>query len=523
MTIAWVVFALLSGALTACAFPPVDQSWLGAVGLVPLTASIWRGRGPAWAQGFLAGLVFFLICGAPLSSASAWSGWAAHAPDSYAERMGSAAWILRALWVGFALWCSVFWAVWAVLARQLARRSAWAAVFGSAAVWVVLTEWARSQATFGCTWAFLGNALADAPSLRQAAAIGGVWWLSLAMALLNMAAAALVSVPRPAFRPAGVAAVASAIAIWLSGGGNPAPGPAAGRAIEAAVVHYHKPGPYTLADYLPTRLERGYLSLVRMAMQSPPALLVLPESSVFAVVRLDGPRLPDTPEEHDVDVRLWDQEAAGWLAGQPTMLIAGMETSAGGHRYNSLVAWHQGGRAGVYHKRRLVPFAEYQPRAWQALGLRGQSQYTAGRGSQLIDAGGGAVLGSFLCQEVVYPALLRESVRAGATVLVTGAQDGVFIDPVVAVIEADLAQLRAVETGRYIVRAVKDGVSAIISPTGQELARSEPGTGGVVRAAVQPLAGTTLYVQWGDWVVWLCAFGTAAALASSVRPAARRA
>ena len=497
----WPVSALASGALLACAFPPIRLPWLAAVGLVPLLGLLFRDESPAAAPGFLAGLAFFLMCGHPLTSASVWGGWAEADADRVIDLLSREGWVLHGLWLFFALWCALWWAAWAVVARAGWRRGAGSGLATCAAGWIVLAEWGRAATTFGCTWAFLGNALATNLFFRQAASLGGVWLLSLALILVNLGVAALLYC-RGAKRRVGVAAVGAAAFIWVTGLASMPAEDESRPTVPVAVLHYEKPGPYSMADYLPLRLERGYASMLHVAIEGRARLVVLPESSVFGLVMLDGAPADDLPVEHQVSVQAWDEAVHGLLAGTPTMLVVGMETAVSGRHHNSLVAWTGDGRLGVYHKRRLVPFAEYQPAAWRRLGLRGRSQYQAGDGSQLLRAGD-LVLGGLLCQEVVYPALSRASVRDGATLLVSGAQDGVFIDPVVAEIESGLARLRAVETGRYLVRAVKEGISAVIDPAGRELVRSGPGTGEVLRAEVRPLRRLTPYVRFGDWVVWM--------------------
>ena len=200
------------------------------------------------------------------------------------------------------------------------------------------------------------------------------------------------------------------------------------------------------------------------------------------------------------------------LAGHPSELVIGSDTVERGEDHNTLVAWNTEGPIGWYHKRRLVPFSEYRPWGWGAWAIRGRSQYAPGRNSQLIHAPG-MVLGGFICQEVLIPWVTRESARDGATVLVTGGNDGVFGDPAVAQIHADVAQLRAVETGRYVVRAMKTGISAIIDPHGRELVRTNSSEPALLVHPISPMTGQTPYVRFGDWVVWLAVVLLGACLA----------
>jgi apolipoprotein N-acyltransferase len=65
-----------------------------------------------------------------------------------------------------------------------------------------------------------------------------------------------------------------------------------------------------------------------------------------------------------------------------------------------------------------------------------------------------------------------------------------------------MARIRAVESGRYIVRAMKTGISAIIDPTGRELRRSVGSEGVLLEENVAAMDHRTLYVRAGDWVIW---------------------
>ena len=190
-------------------------------------------------------------------------------------------------------------------------------------------------------------------------------------------------------------------------------------------------------------------------------------------------------------------------------LILGTDTVEKGQVYNSMVAFTSRGISGWYHKRRLVPFAERTPRLWPG-SPRGGLQYSSGNDPRPISVSG-LDLGVLICQEVLFPSLVRESVRAGATVLVSGGNDGVFANRAVAEVNARAAQLRAVESGRYLVRAMKTGITAVVDPTGTEVARSQSDGPTVILAKVEPLEDSTPYTCFGDWVVLVVAAGAMAA------------
>jgi apolipoprotein N-acyltransferase len=75
---------------------------------------------------------------------------------------------------------------------------------------------------------------------------------------------------------------------------------------------------------------------------------------------------------------------------------------------------------------------------------------------------------------------------------------------------ARLAQWRAIETRRNLVRVTNTGLTTIISPRGEMLETLPIFSPGVLKREVELMEGETLYVRFGDWFAWLA---TLAALA----------
>jgi apolipoprotein N-acyltransferase len=67
--------------------------------------------------------------------------------------------------------------------------------------------------------------------------------------------------------------------------------------------------------------------------------------------------------------------------------------------------------------------------------------------------------------------------------------------------------MRALETGRYLLRATNTGISAIIDPQGHVRARSPQFETAVVRGSIRPYAGATPYVRFRDYPVILMVVG----------------
>jgi apolipoprotein N-acyltransferase len=178
---------------------------------------------------------------------------------------------------------------------------------------------------------------------------------------------------------------------------------------------------------------------------------------------------------------------------------------------------------GRYRKRTLLPFGEYIP---------GQSYYPPIREwatlTELIVPGTepGPLLttqkqplGVLICYEDVFPVNARETVAAGAQVLIALIQGDSFKNQLTLRQHQRLAVMRAIENRRYFARCSSTGVTCLISPTGETIAElpmqaEQTLTGEVVLSSYR-----TLYNRVGDFFPWGCTCATLAGLfASFIRP-----
>ncbi len=504
-----IYLALLSGILLGYAFPPLDFKWLVWVGLVPLAIAVRQARSTrkAFFLGFLTGTLCFCIILYPLVSAHLWVGWVRESHAAALARYTRQWWLLHVLWVAWSLLGGgVFWGAWAAGLKRWAQ-GPWSWCLLGTAGWVLIPEWVRMRVIFDCEWAFLGYACADWTAVRQLAAVGGVPLLSGLVVLVNLGiASACVANRRQRgwWRPLGVALASLGLAaIWgtwvarATGAAKPS--------IPVAIVQYSGALPKNGSAYNEIGFRQGYAPLIHDAMSHGAQVVVLPESVMRGVVTLDGTPSNNRPPYRTYPLDSWTAMVLSWLRGTHTTLIAGINAVVEGRDHNTLFAWTAAGPVGAYHKRRLVPFAEYRPWGWGTWTLRGSSLLVPGQGTQLFYLPG-ITVGGIICQEIVYSSLARASVRDGATLLVSSGSDGVFADQSVARVHADIAQLRAVETGRYLVRAMDTGISAVIDPTGRELVRSRLKENTVLYEVVAPRTSLTPYVRFGNWMVGLSAF-----------------
>ncbi len=185
-------------------------------------------------------------------------------------------------------------------------------------------------------------------------------------------------------------------------------------------------------------------------------------------------------------------------------------------RRNSLFLFRPDGSVSgqLYHKRHLVPFGEYVPMEWlvdtlfPALGnlemLNDGSRVTAGDDPALFEEDWGT-LGGLICFDSIYPALARDSVAAGAELLLVGTNDSWFFDSRAVYQHNGQAVLRAIENGRYVLRSANTGISSIITAKGEIVDEIPVLTRGQLTAEVSLIEGNTLYTQIGDLFVLLAA------------------
>jgi apolipoprotein N-acyltransferase len=193
--------------------------------------------------------------------------------------------------------------------------------------------------------------------------------------------------------------------------------------------------------------------------------------------------------------------------GQQLLSPAPVEVLSGGFRENgaalrsALLRFAPGDVDPVQaiDKHRLVPLGEWIPgSAWLSwAGLSAVGGVSAGEASRLLDRPGGPI-GVAICYEIADGAALAASARDGAGWLLASAN----LDPYPAQLQrqfAALAQLRAIETGRWLVSAANTGPSLVVDSRGQVRQRLERQAPGTLLVEIQPLAVVTGYSRVGEW------------------------
>ena len=178
-----------------------------------------------------------------------------------------------------------------------------------------------------------------------------------------------------------------------------------------------------------------------------------------------------------------------------------------------------------YFKQRLVPFGEYVPLAPVLRMIKPISRavpggFTPGAGTVLLSLGDWK-LGGAVCYEVVYPWIARAEVRAGADVLFTLTNDAWYGRAGAQRQHWQAAVVRAVETGRPLVRAAVTGISGVVDADGRVLVSLPAGKKGAFSAPVFRPVSAPPAVAAGDAVLWVCAAGLLAGILRARFPSPR--
>jgi apolipoprotein N-acyltransferase len=249
--------------------------------------------------------------------------------------------------------------------------------------------------------------------------------------------------------------------------------------------------------YLASNL-RSYLDLTAAIEQAD--LVLWPESAVEAW-------LPDEMPALSSEILPALPRGAFFIFGARSFV--GVPGTPDLKAYNSAFLTDSKGRVlGRYHKQVLLAFGEYLPFGALLSRVPGVPPlgegFSAGVGPITLDLPPGVRIGPLICYEDLMPNLARRLVaEKEANLLVNLTNDAWFGDGAAPWQHARLAQWRAIETRRTLIRVTNTGLTSLIDASGR-LTRTAPlFSPQLLRAPAAILAGQTFYVRYGDWFPWL--------------------
>lgn len=470
------LLALLGGLILPFAFSPYDWPWLAPVSLVFMFAA-WLNATPvqALARGYLFGMAQF---GVGIS-------WVYKSMHDYG---GANAWEATGLTVLFVLILSCYPALAGYVSQKLFAKANkhLKFLFVYPAFWVIF-EWMRGWFIADFPWLQVGSSqVATALGLGLAPLLG-VHGAGLAVALLAGLALCVLDrndwQRRSAMMGIGMIIVISA---WLGRihWAEPAGPPFKAALLQGNVPQHQK----WLPEFQQATLEL-YTGMTRDHWDA--RLVVWPETAVPAYYH----QVKDT----------WLLELRKESASHNTDLIIGVPwyDMPGQRYYNAMVSVAE--KPGHYFKRHLVPFGEYLPYrnvfGWvlDILEIPLADFARGEKGQEPIQVAGYPIAAS-ICYEDVFGDESRDALPQAAF-LVNVTNDAWFGDSMAPHQHVQMARMRALEAGRYLLRATNTGITAAIAPDGGIIVQAPMFQKASITAEITPMKGATPYSLFGDWLV----------------------
>ncbi len=484
------VLAALFGASTTLAFAPFDY-WPLAI-LSPLALMLLldkqRTKSAAW-TGFFWGLGQF----------ATGISWVHISIDTFGGMPKIASVFLMCLLVSYlALYPALFAGL---LNRFFPRRSRHRFFLAAPALWL-LTDWLRGWVMTGFPWLWLGYSQLESP-LANFAPLGGVELVTLTV--IGSAFALSYSVLSKRWLTLLIPAVIFATGFglkavnWVTPNDNVTKFALIQGNIDQALK-------WVPSQRWPTILK--YTDLSRENWDAD--VIVWPEAAIPAFEF----ELPSFLQTLDEAARL-----------NNTALLTGIvNRDDDGRYYNSILTLGKTQNQGYqydlsqrYHKHHLLPFGEFVPFASLLRPLAPffnlpMSSFSSGDYIQPNIVANGRRLAPALCYEIIFSDQVRDNVTDETDFILTLSNDAWFGHSIGPLQHMQIAQMRALELGKPVIRATNNGLTAVTDYKGHITAKLPQFTTGVLRAEVHSTTGQTPYHGIGSWPLYLfCALAIAMA------------
>ncbi|MFC3022603.1 apolipoprotein N-acyltransferase [Vibrio zhugei] len=478
----WPFVAALIGACTTLAFAPFHM-WLFAL-ISPCLLLILLDNKTAKQAGWLG---FFWGLGQFGTGIS----WVHVSIDTFGGVPKIASFALTALLAAYlAIYPALF--AWG-LNRFFARRHHTRLFLAAPALWLIC-DWLRGWVFTGFPWLWLGYSQTDSP-LAYFAPVGGVELLTL---LLLVCAAALSSAwLRKAWSYTLIPVVIFAAGFGLKSAHWVTPDHDRSAKIALVQGNIDQAVKWQPDHRWPT-IDK-YVDLSRQNWDAD--VIIWPEAAIPAIERDVKPFLRNLDHVTNIKgssiitgVINYDDQKRFYNS----ILTLG-KTPSDGYRYDIDAR---------YHKHHLLPFGEFVPfesilRPLAPLFNLPMSSFTAGAYVQPNIIANGFSFAPALCYEIIFGNQVRANVDDTTDFLLTLSNDAWFGHSIGPLQHMQIAQMRALELGKPLIRSTNNGVTAITNYLGQithELPQFETG---VLTATIHPTEGETPYYIWGSWPLYL--------------------
>lgn len=455
-----------AGALSVLAFAPASQFWLMPIclwvwlwGVQQASSRRWVAlNGLAWGIGYFCANVSWVYI-------------------SLHTHGGMPIWMAAASTFAFALFLACFPMLAALLSRQLPCHSNLRYSILAPTLFVVL-EWVRGWIFTGFPWVSIGGSQLE--TLSGLYPIIGSYGAGYAMFL----AIGAFSYQRRLGLGLAFALISSSALLNQINWTTPQGAPTTVSLLQGNIAQSIK---WNEATYI-----ESLSSYMTLAQQARGQLIVFPETAIPSF-------LDAIPDWYLADLRQVMQDKAA-------NVILGVATSSadGRQHFNAAVDLANPSRT-PYAKQHLVPFGEYIPLP-QVFGpiyeFLNMPLIGLARGAAVqapFNMAGGKIAAN-ICYEDAFGNEIRQN-AVNATLLVNLTNMAWFDGSWAAEQHAEMARARALENGRYLIRATNTGKTAIINHKGQLIAALPPQQRGVLEGQITHRTGITPYQIWGDLLI----------------------
>lgn len=387
---------------------------------------------------------------------------------------------------------SLFPALFAVVVRRIVAQFGTLAVMTAPLVWVA-TEMGRTYVFTGFPWVLMGYSQTSVLPIAQFASLFGVYGISALVASVS-AGLAVFGLEGSAFRRIVPAAatlfLVGGVAVWGSARVNRSALTQTGDPVRVGLIQGNVNQDEKWDPAKANAIFSDYLRMTEHAITQAAEVVVWPEASTPFSFENDRPAaelVRDIARRSGVPILLGSNQ-----------VVRGPQITL----YNAAYLIDpEGATAGVYRKMHLVPFGEYVPLAkllfFAAPLVEAVGTFSAGEEAVLLPLKGHLV-STAICYEIVYPNLVRGFVAGGSELVTTITNDAWFGRTSAPYQHFAQASMRAIENGRYLVRAANTGISGVVDPYGRIVSESRIFEPAVIVSEVRFLASHTLYARIGD-------------------------
>lgn len=476
------------GIILCFSFAPF-YAWFLAIFIPAIIFKLWQKLSLKMAvlNGFVFGLGFY----------AAGTSWIYQSIAHFSQASVLASIALTSL---FVIYFSCFFALLAfILKRFFDLRSNWQILLIFPALWVLM-EWMIGHLLTGFPWLLIGYTQISSP-LHVFAPYVGVYGLSYIT--IFMSAILVVLTQQGQTKSYWGTWALLAIIVGLSTWAKHVDWTKPTNKLQTVSIVQAQIQP-TL-KWLPTTLphiENTYSELSAPYWQKS-NLIIWPESA-----------LPIQPQQ----IQPWLSMIAAKLKINHNHLITGIITSNKQEQYfNSAMLLSPNQAPQFVNKRHLVPFGEYFPLRsifgfiYDAFQVP-MSDLSAGASKQNLLHYGSWKIAPYICYEIAYPDEVM-STLSNANLLLVISDDSWFGHSFASYQHLGIAQMRALETGRYLIFSNDTGPSAIIKQNGSIAKQTTRDEQSVLIGTVEQMTGKTPFMKWHNWPILLLAL---AALATSI-------